>query len=135
MAPLDLHVLGTPPAFVLSQDQTLDKIVILNTCLKQAPSILHYQNLLSLTFVLNSTTDFVRYFPNFCHKKLIVLFSSISTTDKNSALFIFQCTIAVSMTAYLYYHIHFSLSTLFLKFFKFFCHKFIFPEYLLPKQL
>ena len=28
MAPLDLHVLGTPPAFVLSQDQTLDKIVI-----------------------------------------------------------------------------------------------------------
>ena len=28
LAPLDLHVLGTPPAFVLSQDQTLDKIVI-----------------------------------------------------------------------------------------------------------
>ena len=26
MAPLDLHVLGTPPAFVLSQDQTLEKI-------------------------------------------------------------------------------------------------------------
>jgi hypothetical protein len=26
-APLDLHVLGTPPAFVLSQDQTLHKIV------------------------------------------------------------------------------------------------------------
>ena len=25
MAPLDLHVLGTPPAFVLSQDQTLNK--------------------------------------------------------------------------------------------------------------
>ncbi len=23
MSPLDLHVLGTPPAFVLSQDQTL----------------------------------------------------------------------------------------------------------------
>ena len=26
--PLDLHVLGTPPAFVLSQDQTLNKICI-----------------------------------------------------------------------------------------------------------
>ena len=25
--PLDLHVLGTPPAFILSQDQTLNKIV------------------------------------------------------------------------------------------------------------
>ena len=24
---LDLHVLGTPPAFVLSQDQTLDKLL------------------------------------------------------------------------------------------------------------
>ena len=28
---LDLHVLGTPPAFVLSQDQTLDYIVISKT--------------------------------------------------------------------------------------------------------
>ena len=28
---LDLHVLGTPPAFVLSQDQTLDKWFIYQT--------------------------------------------------------------------------------------------------------
>ena len=27
--PLDLHVLGTPPAFVLSQDQTLKYILAL----------------------------------------------------------------------------------------------------------
>ena len=27
MLPLDLHVLGTPPAFILSQDQTLHKDV------------------------------------------------------------------------------------------------------------
>jgi hypothetical protein len=26
--PLDLHVLGTPPAFILSQDQTLHKNVL-----------------------------------------------------------------------------------------------------------
>lgn len=26
VSPFDLHVLGTPPAFVLSQDQTLHKI-------------------------------------------------------------------------------------------------------------
>ena len=25
--PLDLHVLGTPPAFILSQDQTLKKMI------------------------------------------------------------------------------------------------------------
>ena len=29
MVPLDLHVLGTPPAFVLSQDQTLHYRVVL----------------------------------------------------------------------------------------------------------
>jgi hypothetical protein len=28
MLPLDLHVLGTPPAFILSQDQTLHKNVL-----------------------------------------------------------------------------------------------------------
>ena len=34
MVPLDLHVLGTPPAFVLSQDQTLHYRVVdcSNTC-------------------------------------------------------------------------------------------------------
>ena len=28
LSPLDLHVLGTPPAFVLSQDQTLKKLYL-----------------------------------------------------------------------------------------------------------
>jgi len=28
MLPLDLHILGTPPAFILSQDQTLHKKVL-----------------------------------------------------------------------------------------------------------
>ena len=30
MTPFDLHVLGTPPAFVLSQDQTLKKLYLNN---------------------------------------------------------------------------------------------------------
>ena len=29
-SPFDLHVLGTPPAFILSQDQTLNKSFVLN---------------------------------------------------------------------------------------------------------
>jgi hypothetical protein len=29
--PLDLHVLGTPPAFILSQDQTLQKKFVLTS--------------------------------------------------------------------------------------------------------
>ena len=38
MVPLDLHVLGTPPAFVLSQDQTLHYRVVdcSNTCWRTA---------------------------------------------------------------------------------------------------
>ena len=31
LAPLDLHVLGTPPAFVLSQDQTLDILLYISS--------------------------------------------------------------------------------------------------------
>ena len=58
-------------------------------------------------------------FPNFCHKKLIV-FSESLFTDKNSALFIFQCSAAASKTAYLYYHIPPLLSSTFLKLFLFF---------------
>jgi hypothetical protein len=37
--PLDLHVLGLPLAFILSQDQTLHCIKILNVCLSQLPKI------------------------------------------------------------------------------------------------
>ena len=32
--PFDLHVLGTPPAFVLSQDQTLKKLYLKTEVLK-----------------------------------------------------------------------------------------------------
>ena len=32
--PFDLHVLGTPPAFVLSQDQTLKKLYLKAVALK-----------------------------------------------------------------------------------------------------
>ena len=31
MTPFDLHVLSTPPAFILSQDQTLEKILLRST--------------------------------------------------------------------------------------------------------
>src|SRR5688500_6456121 len=44
--PLDLHVLGTPPAFVLHQDQTLrGRVVVLSTpgLLQEIPkSLFHY---------------------------------------------------------------------------------------------
>ena len=58
--PLDLHVLGTPPAFILSQDQTLDK------------------NRISTDFhpfisFLTRTLTFCKYpFLNYCFSEIVV---------------------------------------------------------------
>ena len=49
MSPLDLHVLGTPPAFVLSQDQTLKFDLIT-------------QRSLALRFIVRFGIDFAYYF-------------------------------------------------------------------------
>ena len=35
--PFDLHVLGTPPAFILSQDQTLNKCYLKNLSIRPNP--------------------------------------------------------------------------------------------------
>ena len=40
--PLDLHVLGTPPAFILSQDQTLQKNSFYETEKVNLTLTLHY---------------------------------------------------------------------------------------------
>ena len=41
-SPLDLHVLGVPPAFVLSQDQTLYKVCIYQFLLRNLIFLVHY---------------------------------------------------------------------------------------------
>ena len=117
-------MLGAPPAFVLSQDQTLDKLVILNLSIEYTLSKL----VIALTFQcfrIDSLTKFS--FPNLCHKKLIVFtgYHLCYPADKNSALFIFQCTIRhpsdapppPSATAFLVYHFLHTLSSSFLKVF------------------
>ena len=49
---LDLHVLGTPPAFILSQDQTLNKLFITHIfrCLYSVTRMTHYASLLCFEF-------------------------------------------------------------------------------------
>ena len=49
---LDLHVLGTPPAFILSQDQTLNKMFITHIfrCLYSVTRMTHYASLLCFEF-------------------------------------------------------------------------------------
>ena len=46
LLPLDLHVLGMPPAFILSQDQTLHKNVNLKTQINKR-----------LTLIINCTLN------------------------------------------------------------------------------
>jgi hypothetical protein len=75
--PLDLHVLGTPPAFILSQDRTLDKIRIFKTfrflissldqTLILSASISYSLELLfSLEIVVNLLVRLVAYLICFC---------------------------------------------------------------------
>ena len=49
ITPFDLHVLGTPPAFVLSQDQTLKKLY-----LKHHSASNHFLNNLLLAILLKN---------------------------------------------------------------------------------
>ena len=67
MSPLDLHVLGTPPAFVLSQDQTLmfNPLSTLLDYFRNPKQKTHFQNQLSnffLRFFLLSVS-FSRFVP------------------------------------------------------------------------
>ena len=56
--PFDLHVLGTPPAFVLSQDQTLYKMVSVRAISNRPSKSL-------LEFVLTSQEIYVDFFATF----------------------------------------------------------------------
>ena len=57
-ASFDLHVLGTPPAFILSQDQTLNKLY-LNRCLHRIKSILdRFLSSQKKLFLMSVFTDF-----------------------------------------------------------------------------
>ena len=87
MSPLDLHVLGTPPAFVLSQDQTLPFNPSTLSCLNSLESSLNFLRVslcivfkvrlpVPLTFVRASSTIIPKphplvknFFENFYHKK------------------------------------------------------------------
>ena len=62
-SPFDLHVLGTPPAFVLSQDQTLHKSYImknLDGSLKNLFVLIQFA--LPNVFVLKTSTAHLAYF-------------------------------------------------------------------------
>ena len=48
--PIDLHVLGTPPAFILSQDQTLHCLLFLSDNLLVCLALFYFFNLIAVVF-------------------------------------------------------------------------------------
>ena len=79
---LDLHVLGTPPAFVLSQDQTLNKKF--NLCSYSYKRIAGLLNCLLYSVQFSKTIFFSTTFVVICHPQATFLvyhhFSYLSTT-------------------------------------------------------
>ena len=103
VSPFDLHVLGAPPAFVLSQDQTLEKLY-LNT-------------LSSVKIIFQAKSQLVS-------KKLKINFPIPRKVDvQGSFVLSFQCCLIFKVrcrhvTAWLSYHNPLDLSSTFFKFFK-----------------
>jgi hypothetical protein len=84
-APLDLHVLGTPPAFVLSQDQTLHQNIYAHPKLKGALSC--------SVFKVQSKRDFFNITPGifFVNTKIYISFSpEIKGIEPEKSLQVFQ---------------------------------------------
>ena len=114
VSPFDLHVLGTPPAFILSQDQTL----MLKWCLCPASFIWH-----CLLLIRVACQSFDQLACSWISMKILEfsgLHYCLFVKDHN-LLLRKSCVplLLFSATALIVYHNHFCLSTTFFKFFDF----------------
>ena len=104
VSPFDLHVLGTPPAFILSQDQTL---------------MLKSFNPARISGFSKSETSSDLLFLRFALLKAVR--SSFDDLKfkifQGYSLFSYQCSLLFSATALIAYHNRFFLSTTFFKYF------------------
>ena len=87
-ASFDLHVLGTPPAFILSQDQTLVKSVCsVRMTLAIHPLLLFWKSLASITRINNVRSE------------------NICLNFQGWLLFNYQCSFCLSLSRQPYYYI------------------------------
>ena len=87
-SPFDLHVLGTPPAFILSQDQTLVKSVCsVRMTLAIHPLLLFWKSLASITRINNVRSE------------------NIYLNFQGWLLFNYQCSFCLSLSRQPYYYI------------------------------
>ena len=115
---LDLHVLGTPPAFILSQDQTLNKMFITHIfrCLYSVTRMTHYASLLCFEF--SRTNKFCLFVFSF----KVFHFQDFRPVNSRPVLHyeVFKVPLCFSATACLVYTTQSFLSRTFSEFFKFF---------------
>ena len=106
---LDLHVLGTPPAFILSQDQTLNKMFITHIfrCLYSVTRMTHYASLLCFEF--SRTNKFCLFVFSF----KVFHFQGFSPFNSRPVLHyeVFKVPLCFSATASLLYIRPYVLST------------------------
>ena len=124
-SPFDLNVLGTPPAFILSQDQTLDKWYLnLRRELKSIRRVL----LLSLLFylLLKELYEIVFHtqFKYFSLLLVLCTFSSVVQFSRTAATRFFGLHRPLARGGLSFYHNFRDLSIPFLKLFSFFSKSF-----------
>ena len=135
----DLHVLSTPPAFILSQDQTLDFLVYLLSYMLTRYQCWSLMLKIRLTLfvnwisLINLLYDLFFILSNYKSKKinkgLFVLDYAISSICLVLTYLVFMVRLLhIFLTALVVYHIFFLLSTTILYFFLFF---YIFYLYIL----
>ena len=117
-ASFDLHVLGMPPAFILSQDQTLNKLYLKQhlCCIKI--------DLLKFNLFQNKSQNRILFYSR-CSKRLLkepFYFWCLKALLAFLTLFNFQGTGRLA-TVFIRYHKPFQLSRTFFKFFKLFCSR------------
>ena len=129
-ASFDLHVLSTPPAFILSQDQTLVKSVCsVRMTLAIHPLLLFWKSLASITRINNVRSEnFILNFQGWllfnyqcsCLLSLcdsLFIISHSQSLVNNFFIFLFSRISVVFSTARIIYHNFLCLSTTFFKFF------------------
>ena len=90
---LDLHVLGTPPAFILSQDQTLNKMFITHTllCLYSVTRMTQSRHYCALNFRGLTSFACLSLFQSLSNLKLLLLIfktcSALWSFQGSAALF------------------------------------------------
>ena len=89
----DLHVLGTPPAFILSQDQTLIKIIVCLKLILSLTDLLFFYCSVTITFVIAPCT-LVR----------LVQFSKVFVAPQATTILVYHLLLFLSIPFFIFFY-------------------------------